>query len=517
MRNGWKTLSWALGGLVAAAVWTAAGTPATALAAEKESVLFVDGKESELSAIVKDKVPYISLEAAASLGGKVKAESDGDTYTITSGNKEVRFTIQKKQRFVDGTPVTDEQLALRSGDRVYVPAVWLKDMLQLKIVTDRFTSSVYVFRQQDRGATTYSTPTTASGGQANGGAAAPSSGSQGAGAVKPSAGAGTSATSGNASNAPVPSSSNVGAAKPAAPGSGVPVTVVTAPPTLTAIELSGDSLRIGTTGEVSPNVFVLKSPDRIVVDLPNATIEKAADGSVSGSVEVAANHPYISGIRYSLFAIEPSTVRVVIDLKQPKPYRLAAAEDGLGAVLHFTEVKPIRVMIDAGHGGTDPGAISRSGKFEKDLTLPIALKVYERLSQLALIEPVLVRSDETYVHPADRAKAANEADVDLFISIHANTASSASVSGTETFYWRDDSLDFANTIHKALVQTIGSPDRKVKRERFVVVRDTTMPAVLLELGFLTNAADEAKLYNDEMQNRIADSIVNSIKTYYSIP
>jgi len=78
-------------------------------------------------------------------------------------------------------------------------------------------------------------------------------------------------------------------------------------------------------------------------------------------------------------------------------------------------------------------------------------------------------------------------------------------------------LDFANTIHKALVQTIGSPDRKVKRERFVVVRDTTMPAVLLELGFLTNAADEAKLYNDEMQNRIADSIVNSIKTYYSIP
>ncbi|HZG85313.1 N-acetylmuramoyl-L-alanine amidase [Paenibacillus sp.] len=517
MRNGWKTLSWALGGLVAAAVWTAAGTPATALAAEKESVLFVDGKESELSAVVKDKVPYISLEAAASLGAKVKAETGGDTYTITSGNKEVRFTMKEKRRFVDGTPVTDEQLALQVDKRVYVPAAWLKDMLQLKIVTDRFTSSVYVFRQQDGGAKTYSAPAAPPAGQTPVGAAAPSIGSQGAGAVKPSAGAGTNAPSGSAGTnegvAPAAGAPMIDAA----PGAGAPVTVVTAPPTMTALELSGDSLRIATTGEVSPNVFVLKSPNRIVVDLPNATIEKALDGSVSGSVAVSADHPYVAGIRYSLFAAEPSTVRVVIDLKAPKPYRLVAAEDGTGAVLHFTEAEPVRVMIDAGHGGTDPGAISVTGKFEKNLTMPIALKVYERLSRTSAIEPVLVRSDDTYSSPADRAKAANQADVDLFISIHANTAPSASVSGTETYYWRDDSLNFANAIHKALVKTIGSPDRKVKKERFVVVRDTTMPAVLLELGFLTNPSDEAKLYNEEMQNRIADTIVETIKSYYSIP
>jgi len=488
MKSGWRTLAWAAGGLLAAAIWAQAA-PGTAMAAERSVAersvaLYVDGEERDWSAKTIDGAAYLSLGTVAALGGTAKADQDGKTYTVTSGRKEVRFTIGEKQRFVDGAPVTGDTTARSVGGEVFVPASWMADTLGLKLVKDRFTDSVYIFRLQ-------------------------------AGA-KPSA----AAPAQPASEKPaVPAAPSV-PAKPEAPAptapSGAPVTVTDAQPTFAGLALEGDALHIVATGEVTPKVFVLKSPDRIVVDLPNATMERAADGSASGALAVDGNHPYIAGVRYSLFATEPSTVRIVVDLKAPKPYSLRSAPDGAGAVLYFTEAQPVRVMIDAGHGGNDPGAISLTGKYEKDLTLSVARKVLERLEGEKLIEPLAIREDDTYLSPAERAKVANEAGADLFISIHANTASSATVKGTETYYWRDDSLAFAKDIHKSLVQAVGSADRKVKQERFVVVRETTMPAVLLELGFLTNADDEAKLYNEDMQNRIADAIVASIKSYYHI-
>jgi N-acetylmuramoyl-L-alanine amidase len=482
MKNGWRTLAWTAGGVLAAAIWLQAA-PGTALAAEKAATLFVDGEERDWSAKSIDGAAYLSLEAIAALGGVAKAEQDGKTYTILSGKKEVRFTLGEKQRFVDGTPATGDLTARSDDGEVYVPASWLTDTLGVKVVKDRFTDSVYVFRLQagaKPGATTPTKP----------------SAEEPAVVAKPG--------SGNTGN-----SSNNGT-------SGSPVTVSDAQPTFLGLTLEGDALRIATSGEVKPTVFVLKSPDRIVVDLPNATMERGPDGSASGSFAVDAAHPYIAGVRYSLFATKPSTVRIVVDMKAPKPYSLRAATEGAGAVLLFAEAKPVQVMIDAGHGGNDPGAISRTGKYEKDLTLAVAQKVMDRLAGEKLIEPVAIREDDTYLTPAERAVVANEAGVDLFISIHANTASSASVKGTETYYWHDNSLDFAKLIHGEILKAVGSNDRKVKQERFVVVRETTMPAALLELGFITNADDEAKLYNEEIQNRIADAIVASIKDYFHI-
>lgn len=506
MKNGRRVLGWTAAGLIAAAVWFA-GDPGVVSAAEDQTVsLYVDGEKSGQAVRIINKSSYLPLDAVELLGGTLKADTDGNTYTITSGRKEVRFTIDEKQRFVDGAPVAGDEAAVRVKNGIYVPVGWVVETLNAKVVQDRFTSSVYVFRPQSGGGGKVASP----------------------GSSVPSGNTNANVNTNANPNAPVPSGATSNGTQQTRPNnanhennnsglpSDVPVTVTDALPTLDDIVLDGDVLSIATSGDVLPNVFRLKAPDRLVVDLPEATVERAADGTASGSIAVDPGHPYISGIRYSLFAIEPSTVRIVIDLKSPKSYIIEPNPSGPGALIRFVDMKPIQVMIDAGHGGSDPGAISLSGKHEKDVTLPIALKVMERLEKETLIEPVMVRKDDTYSSPGERAALANSAGVDLYVSIHANTASSQSVQGTETYYWRDDSRAFAEVIHQEMLQAIGSPDRKVKQARYVVVRDTTMPAVLLELGFLTNASDEAKLYNEQMQDRIADAIVRAIKSYYSI-
>ena len=482
MNKGWKTLAWVAGGVLAAAIWSTAA-PTQAWAAET-AALYVDGERSELQARSIGGTAYVSLETVAALGGAVKADRDGKTYTVSAGRKEVRFTVGEKQRFVDGVPVTGDETAELADAKVFVPAAWMTGTLGLKVVKDRFTDSIYIFKQKNDGTTL------------------PSSLPSGA-------------TASTQEVVAAPGATPAGETPTGPTQGGPPSDASSQQPTIQTIALEGDALHIAATANVTPSVFVLKSPDRVVVDVPNATVVRDANGKASGSVAVDANHPYVAGIRYSLFATEPSTVRIVVDLKRPKPYSLKPAPNG--AVLHFTQAEPVKVVIDAGHGGNDPGAISASGKYEKDITLPVALKVMQRLEAEKLIQTVMIRENDAYLSPAQRAAAANAAGADLFVSIHANTASSPAVKGTEMYYWREDSLAFAQRIHASLVQTIGSADRKVKQERFVVVRETSMPSVLLELGFITNADDEAKLYNEEMQNRIADAIVASIKAHFNIP
>jgi len=533
MNNGWKTFGRIAAGGILAAALLAGISPVPASAAADQAVdLYLDGEKSDTSARIVDGAAYLPLDSLGAFGAKTVADQDGKTYTVFAGKKELEFSVGTSGVRIDGKLHTSNGSAMNIGTTVYVPLSWVSEPLNVKYVEDRFTSSVYVFRAKEGSAAPAST----------GGAASAVRPQSGAASAKPSDGksaaqqpvqqavgqpAGQPAASGQGSGAPA---SNGGSTKPLSnqtPATNSPSAVVisNALPLLAGITVDDQTVSIETTGATTPKSFQLKSPDRIVVDLEGATVERAADGSASGTIAVDPNHPIVAGVRYSLFAIEPSTVRVVIDLKQPKPFRMVAADDGSGVLVRFDGAvagdsgprKPIRVMIDAGHGGTDPGAISVNGRYEKDLTLPVALKVAERLAAEPMIEPLLARSGDTYLAPSERAALANAQQVDLFISIHANTASSPSVAGTETYYWRDDSAAFAQTIHESLLGAIGSNDRKVKKERFVVVRETTMPAALLELGFISNPADEAKLYDDQMQNRIADAIVAAIKTYYSIP
>src|SRR5690606_9206436 len=104
---------------------------------------------------------------------------------------------------------------------------------------------------------------------------------------------------------------------------------------------------------------------------------------------------------------------------------------------------------------------------------------------------------------------------DIFISIHANSGS-ATATGTETLYTRDVSIPLADTVHKYMIEATGLNDRKVKHQNLKVTRETTMPAILLEAGFLSNPQDDAVLKDPAVQDRIAAGIVAGIKEYLGL-
>jgi len=120
------------------------------------------------------------------------------------------------------------------------------------------------------------------------------------------------------------------------------------------------------------------------------------------------------------------------------------------------------IVIDAGHGGKDPGGISLNNRYEKNFTLPVALKIEALLRNEPNIEVVLTRSSDVYPTLQERTKLANDLHASLFVSIHANSipkSSKSNPSGSETYYSREASLKLAQVIHKYLVPATTLPDR----------------------------------------------------------
>ncbi len=292
-------------------------------------------------------------------------------------------------------------------------------------------------------------------------------------------------------------------------------------PVFKGVKVAGECLVVMTDGgEPEPKVFSLSGPDRIVIDLPQAVLDPELDARVNpqGEGQLAENSDYVASIRYSLFSKEPSTVRIVIDLA--KKAKFTRVEESVPNQLTFVfggrsfpakSGKP-RIVLDAGHGGKDPGTTSASGRHEKDFVLPLTLKVSELLKQDPRLEIVLTRSDDTYPELSERVEIANLAQADLFVSIHGNSVlDNPSIRGTETYYWTDQSREFAELMHRHLLAATGFPDRKVKKNNFYVIRNTEMPSVLLEIGFLSNPTEEALMYSEAFQDKVAASIAAAIK------
>ncbi|MCM3040069.1 N-acetylmuramoyl-L-alanine amidase family protein [Paenibacillus motobuensis] len=302
---------------------------------------------------------------------------------------------------------------------------------------------------------------------------------------------------------------------------------------INGISFSNNQLMIAVDKNVKPSVFTMNGPDRIVIDIPNARFGDSfatgqnLDSNKNGSLEVS-DYPGISRIRYALFSDNPSTVRVVMDMDSAKKYKLVNNNDGLVIIdLNVDDStspgttpggggngKKL-VIIDAGHGGSDPGAISITKKNEKDFTLAVALKVQALLQMESQIEVVMTRESDTYPTLSDRSNLANKLNADIFVSIHGNSGPSTAT-GVETFYTRSDSAQLAKVMHKYLVKSTGLADRKVKTQSLHVTRETKMPAVLLECGFLSNSSDESKMYTEQFQDSVADGIVKGIKEYFGM-
>lgn len=221
------------------------------------------------------------------------------------------------------------------------------------------------------------------------------------------------------------------------------------------------------------------------------------------------------------------------------------------------------VVIDAGHGGKDPGAIGRKSK-EKDITLKVALKTGEYIKEHCPdVEVIYTRSSDIAVPLMKRAQIANNKKADIFISIHCNSTNSTTPCGVETFImgehknssnlevaklenaailhednaeedyssfdinspeayimfsffqseYKNASLDLADRIQNQLVKRVGRKDRGVQQAGFLVLYKTAMPSVLVEIGFLSNPEEEKFLASDEGQTYIASAIFRAFRDY----
>lgn len=170
------------------------------------------------------------------------------------------------------------------------------------------------------------------------------------------------------------------------------------------------------------------------------------------------------------------------------------------------------VVVDAGHGGKDPGAIGVGGLKEVDVILPIARQV-EALLERQGVQVLMTRKDDYFVDLQPRVTMAERANADLFVSIHANSIGGRpDVQGVETYYYSSGGR-LARSIHNSILQATDAKDRGVRQARFYVLRKSSMPSVLVEVGFVTNRQEAAKLASPDYQSQMAQAIARGILQY----
>ncbi|QUI21729.1 N-acetylmuramoyl-L-alanine amidase [Vallitalea pronyensis] len=180
------------------------------------------------------------------------------------------------------------------------------------------------------------------------------------------------------------------------------------------------------------------------------------------------------------------------------------------------------VVVDPGHGADDPGA-NCNGLFEKDVNLDMVMYAKKHLDQHDDIKVYYTRLDDTYPTLGERAQLANDIEADFFVSVH-NNSFGTKAHGTETYYlsYSDteglNAYELADIFHDSLIKELDTYDRGTKKGNFLVLRETDMPAVLLEVAFLSNTEDAKRLKSEVFKKKSGLAIYNSIvETFKRFP
>lgn len=285
----------------------------------------------------------------------------------------------------------------------------------------------------------------------------------------------------------------------------------------------------------------------VAIDMP-ATLDETlvADVEIGAkSVSLVTGEAFID---YDLFELR-NPLRIIIDLRGrggavvvPTPHRRLAGERV--------------VVIDPGHGGIEEGAVGPGGLVEKDVALDLARRLAARLESRSGVTAVLTRSDDRLVGHDERTAIANHNRADLFLSIHLNGSHRRSARGAETYFLSEDATDdeartlaalenrgavaddpgavegldlvlwdlaqnrylaessgLAERIQSELNRLTGTRNRGVRQAPFRVLRGATMPAVLVEVGFVSNPEEESKLARDDYRDRIVEALANAVRAY----
>lgn len=316
--------------------------------------------------------------------------------------------------------------------------------------------------------------------------------------------------------------------------------------------------------EVDYQSFALSSPNRIVVDLSNATLGKNV------SKEIDVDNRYVEKVRVAQF--DKDVVRIVVESPVKKndydvfgivggssPYRVAmdfgqvsymsgssssggsystnnSTVSSSGATNSYKPsvsvdssaknvLKGKVITIDPGHGGSDSGAVGPTGLYEKTATLKIGLNVAEMLKQSGA-KVYITRKTDTDVYAPNasataelqaRCNVGNWSNSDIFVSIHLDSFTAPSAQGTTGYYYAGGSYNsqkLATYVKDGVIEQIGTPDRGAKTCNFYVVKNTEMPATLVEVAFVSNPDEEAILKSEDGIKKAAKGIFNGIVRYF---
>ena len=170
------------------------------------------------------------------------------------------------------------------------------------------------------------------------------------------------------------------------------------------------------------------------------------------------------------------------------------------------------IILDAGHGGKDTGAI-KSGINEKDLTLEMILRLKDELVDRGFSRVYLTREDDTYLTLAERVEFAGEQGADAFVSIHLNSSVKPDVRGFETHYYTEEGYTMAKVIHSELSSQLVEYDRGLFKSKFYVINHTIAPSILLEVAFLSNDEERREIMTKEKQEQIIKAIADGLVRY----
>jgi len=255
----------------------------------------------------------------------------------------------------------------------------------------------------------------------------------------------------------------------------------------------------------------LLEPDRLVIDIPGGVF-------VPVKQEIPVAGALVSEVRAAQFQADPDVTRIVVVLRRKAAYAVAPASDDSSVLVVEIPEQSLRahvVAIDAGHGGRDMGATGPTGLLEKEVVLDISQRVRELLVQ-AGIRVVVTREIDTFVELADRPRIARQQGASVFVSIHANASTRSASNGSETYYLYPQSQVLAQMVQDELGRIAGLANRGTKTANFLVLRESDVPAVLVEVAYLSNLDEEARLRATAFRQRLAEAIARGVQRFLAV-
>jgi N-acetylmuramoyl-L-alanine amidase len=270
------------------------------------------------------------------------------------------------------------------------------------------------------------------------------------------------------------------------------------------------------------------SPNRWFVQIPTAVSVDSAMTQASGPIEIdvdmpgglpdqtiTINNPIPPGRRIPFPDMPPVEAPIPVEPPRRNPTRPPVRTPWRPPIRTPIRAGATVVAIDPGHGGGDPGAVGINGLQEKGVVFSVSSQVAQQLRRKG-INAVLTRTGDQEIDLAPRVSTAARVRADLFVSIHANSISLSrpDINGLETYYYVSaQGRRLAKAIHNRILRGTNMQDKGIRQARFYVIRHTKMPAVLVEIGFVTGSQDAARLASPAGRTQLAEAIAQGIMDY----